>query len=194
MRKLTSFVFRRRALPTSVSREDDTANGSSSRDSEEVAAGCFESAATAIADEDSKGGVVNSPRPAGSAQGDSGDGAEGFGTGDVGHDNNGMRAEDEMCAICLDAYEDGEKLTELPCRHAFHTHCIRPWISRESGLCPMCKSEAFSRGGLFVVMAPWLETDFAELTARRTGNLAVLSMCFLASVACGLVAAKLSLR
>ncbi|CAN0511275.1 unnamed protein product, partial [Scytosiphon promiscuus] len=56
-----------------------------------------------------------------------------------------MRAEDDTCAICLDAYEEGESLTGLPCHHSFHTHCIRPWLSGKSGLCPLCKKEAFSR-------------------------------------------------
>lgn len=99
-----------------------------------------------------------------------------------------------MCAICLETYEDGDSLTGLPCRHSFHTECIQPWLSGKSALCPMCKSEAFGKGGLFLATAPRLEAAFAELAALCTENLAVLGLFFLASVACGVIAAKLSLR
>lgn len=103
-----------------------------------------------------------------------------------------MGAEDDLCAICLETYEDGENLTGLPCRHSFHTQCIQPWLSGKSALCPMCKSEAFGKGGLFMVTAPRLEAAFAELAALCTENLAVLGLFFLASVACGAIAAQLS--
>ncbi|CAM9707991.1 unnamed protein product, partial [Choristocarpus tenellus] len=53
----------------------------------------------------------------------------------------------DMCAICLDSYEEGEALTALPCSHAYHTACIRPWLTARSGLCPMCKKEAFPPKG-----------------------------------------------
>ncbi|CAN0003737.1 unnamed protein product, partial [Discosporangium mesarthrocarpum] len=69
-----------------------------------------------------------------------GEGTGGQGLTDRDHD---------MCAICLDAYEEGEALTALPCRHAFHTACIRPWLTTKSRLCPMCKGEAFPPQGAF---------------------------------------------
>lgn len=103
-----------------------------------------------------------------------------------------MRAEDDMCAICLDMYEEGEVLTGLPCRHSFHTQCIRPWLSGKSGLCPICKGEAFSRKGWFLAVAAHLETAFAELVTLCTENLAVLGLFFLTSVAVGVFAAKVS--
>lgn len=109
--------------------------------------------------------------------------------------NDDMRAEDDdLCAICLETYEDGDSLTGLPCRHSFHTECIRPWLSGKSALCPMCKAEAFGKGGLFLATAPRLEAAFAELAALCTENLAILGLFFLASVACGVIAAKLSLH
>lgn len=107
-------------------------------------------------------------------------------------DSNGMRAEDDMCAICLDMYEEGEVLTGLPCRHSFHTHCIRLWLSGKSGLCPICKGEVFSVKGWFLPVAEHFDTAFAELVALCTENLAVLGLFFLASVAVGVFAAMVS--
>lgn len=106
--------------------------------------------------------------------------------------NNGMRADDDTCAICLDAYEEGDSLTALPCHHSFHTHCIRPWLSGKSALCPLCKKEAFTRGRLFGGTPPRLEALFAELAALCTENLVILGLFFLASVAFGVIAAKIS--
>jgi len=44
------------------------------------------------------------------------------------------------CPICLEEYEDGECLRQLPCCHEFHTECIIPWLERHS-ICPLCKAE-----------------------------------------------------
>lgn len=125
-----------------------------------------------------------------------GNGGGGGGGGDLA---NGMRAEDDTCAICLDLYENGDTLTALPCRHFFHEHCIGPWLS-SSGLCPICKTEAFAPMGrkvfsTFVSTAgSRLELALAELTELCTDNLFMLGAFFMASVACGVVAAEFSVR
>lgn len=49
------------------------------------------------------------------------------------------------CAICLDDFQMGEELRLLPCEHAYHRHCIDPWLAGESELCPMCKQSIFMR-------------------------------------------------
>lgn len=117
----------------------------------------------------------------------------------AGNDSNGMRAEDDTCAICLDMYENGDTLTALPCRHFFHAHCIRPWLSG-NGVCPICKAEAFAPTGrkafsTFVSSAGTrLEVALAELTELCTDNLFMLGVFFVASVVCGVVAAEYSVR
>ena len=46
-----------------------------------------------------------------------------------------------MCSICIEDFEDGERLRLLPrCKHAFHTDCILPWLKDRQGCCPLCKT------------------------------------------------------
>ena len=43
----------------------------------------------------------------------------------------------ERCAICLGRFDDGDRLTLLPCRHNFHQHCIGAHLDRGSLWCPL---------------------------------------------------------
>lgn len=52
-----------------------------------------------------------------------------------------VRFEDEEkqhCAICLDAYQEGELLTTLRCDHFFHIECVARWLQRNT-ICPLCR-------------------------------------------------------
>ncbi len=54
----------------------------------------------------------------------------------------------EHCVICLEQFQDGDRLRVLPCEHRFHTSCIDKWLSGSysyedcfTGLCPTCKKK-----------------------------------------------------
>ena len=53
----------------------------------------------------------------------------------------------EDCAVCTDKL-DG-KIRVLPCKHAFHKDCLKPWIKsmmeeRKMPICPVCRQNIYS--------------------------------------------------
>ena len=52
---------------------------------------------------------------------------------------------EDICAICIDKFEENDLIVKLPCGHIFHKKCAQPWLrqqieSNETPFCPMCKS------------------------------------------------------
>ena len=45
---------------------------------------------------------------------------------------------DKACSICLEEFEVGGEVREMPCKHKFHSGCIENWL-RVKGLCPLCR-------------------------------------------------------
>ena len=47
----------------------------------------------------------------------------------------------EVCAICVDEFSEGDEQRVLPCNHSFHLQCIDEWLINHSDLCPLCKMQ-----------------------------------------------------
>lgn len=63
------------------------------------------------------------------------------------------------CAVCSEHFVAGDRLIGLPCRHAFHDRCVRPWLENFSNSCPLCRTLVC--------------TDHAEAAAAAVGALAL---------------------
>ncbi|KAI9504160.1 hypothetical protein BX070DRAFT_234203 [Coemansia spiralis] len=64
--------------------------------------------------------------------------------------------EDNMCAICLCDYEDGNVLRLLPCKHHMHQTCVDEWLHINRS-CPLCKQMAIGN-------EPPAQEDFTVLS------------------------------
>jgi hypothetical protein len=58
----------------------------------------------------------------------------------------------ELCYVCQEPYKSGEEVLEMPCKHAFHPGCLKPWLETHNN-CPVCRHE--------------LPTDDAEYEADK---------------------------
>ncbi|KGN55399.1 E3 ubiquitin-protein ligase AIP2 [Cucumis sativus] len=47
---------------------------------------------------------------------------------------------DVQCAICKENFAVDDKKQELPCKHAFHQDCLKPWLDSNNS-CPICRHE-----------------------------------------------------
>ena len=55
-----------------------------------------------------------------------------------------LPAELDCCSICLDDYEDGDRVRVIdPCNHTFHSKCIGKWLVERSATCPLCKHDLY---------------------------------------------------
>ncbi len=47
---------------------------------------------------------------------------------------------DTVCSICLENFENNDRLRVLNCHHYFHDECIKTWFERSSK-CPLCNKD-----------------------------------------------------
>ncbi|EME39189.1 hypothetical protein DOTSEDRAFT_38420 [Dothistroma septosporum NZE10] len=52
------------------------------------------------------------------------------------------RVINDVCAICREAYDEGDVIADLPCLHFFHEGCVRQAFGCKTGMakCPLCQS------------------------------------------------------
>ncbi|MED6183661.1 hypothetical protein PIB30_039780 [Stylosanthes scabra] len=44
------------------------------------------------------------------------------------------------CCVCLTRFEANQEVSELPCKHFFHTTCLDKWFDNRHPTCPLCRS------------------------------------------------------
>jgi Ring finger domain len=50
----------------------------------------------------------------------------------------------DTCPVCLDEFDEHEKLRELPCFHLYHPECIDEWLTKKIANCPLCKFDVYT--------------------------------------------------
>ncbi|KAL5203038.1 hypothetical protein ABZP36_013990 [Zizania latifolia] len=59
---------------------------------------------------------------------------------------SGGEETEDVCAICLGEFADGEKVRVLPrCGHGFHVRCVDAWLVSH-GSCPTCRRPVLDGG------------------------------------------------
>lgn len=66
------------------------------------------------------------------------------------NDDDSIKNAHETCAICMESFDQGEKLTALPCAHngcssVWHLQCIHKWLNNTPS-CPLCRAEIRGSG------------------------------------------------
>lgn len=46
----------------------------------------------------------------------------------------------QSCAVCLEAFTEGDQQRTLPCFHVFHAMCVDNWL-KSSTFCPTCRHD-----------------------------------------------------
>lgn len=80
----------------------------------------------------------------------------------------------ETCCICLDDFEEGDKLRILPCDHGYHSKCIDPWLVKNKRICPQCRKRVFESNERGAGLATSAESDSDEATTTTTNERAPL--------------------
>lgn len=79
---------------------------------------------------------------------------------------------DDVCAVCLEGMEAGQRIRRLGCGHAFHDPCCVIWLVKVN-CCPLCRvaavreGEGMSRGGAMLAEEVFLDEVRSALDGER---------------------------
>jgi hypothetical protein len=48
--------------------------------------------------------------------------------------------EEDLCTICLNSFQEGDRVGDIKCKHIFHVACLKKWIQRKNH-CPLCQGD-----------------------------------------------------
>lgn len=48
--------------------------------------------------------------------------------------------EEDICTICLNSFNEGDRVGKIKCKHKFHVECLKTWIQRKNH-CPLCQAD-----------------------------------------------------
>lgn len=51
-----------------------------------------------------------------------------------------LKSDLAQCAVCMDDFEMGIVVKQMPCKHVYHQDCILPWLELHNS-CPVCRYE-----------------------------------------------------
>lgn len=51
-----------------------------------------------------------------------------------------LQTDEKSCSICLDEFVPESQLYTIPCKHLFHTSCLKDWVA-ENYKCPVCRGD-----------------------------------------------------
>jgi hypothetical protein len=88
-------------------------------------------------------------------------------------DDDNEDLDEECCPICLVAYEDKEKVRQLPCMHVFHPNCVDLWLVTSKS-CPSCKQMVNEKPAESGFMASAVRRFRRVLTGRRSTHSSIL--------------------
>ena len=82
----------------------------------------------------------------------------------------------QVCVICLDHFQDGDRLRVLPCSHCFHVGCIDRWLSGSKSYdecytsgCPTCKKRPETETAALDGSVPsWAFAKLGDALAKGT--------------------------
>jgi hypothetical protein len=55
------------------------------------------------------------------------------------------KSTDDVCALCIDDYQEKDILRELFCQHRYHAECIDEWFGKGKRTCPVCNGDALGK-------------------------------------------------